>query len=284
MPSLQTAPSSPPVAPRALSPLRRRFAREVAAIDIPTGPSATPLVTEEDLLELPLAAQRYLTFMGAVGRHREWSFRVGWTGRFRLGPERAWMPCEAWQYNSCVRVSRLFYMVVRMGGILPTIARDTYVAGHGHMLGKVFDLVTVADGEGAEFDMGELVTYLNDAVFFAPSMLLTAGVRWSTVDDLSFDLSLTDQGHTVAARVLLDERGAPIDFVTEDRFVNDPYTPGHPLVRGRWTTPIAEWTVERGRPLPVSGSAVWHLPGGTFSYAEIEPIPGSLAINVAPGE
>jgi hypothetical protein len=42
------------------------------------------------------------------------------------------------------------------------------------MHGKLLGLVTVADGEGREFDLGELVTYVNDAAMLAPSMLLTA--------------------------------------------------------------------------------------------------------------
>lgn len=32
--------------------------------------------------------------------------------------------------------------------------------GHGRMLGKVLDLLTVIDGSGSEFDTGELVTQL----------------------------------------------------------------------------------------------------------------------------
>ena len=47
--------------------------------------------------------------------------------------------------------------------------RDAYVHGHGRMHGKLAGLVTVADAAGPENDVSELVTYLNDAVFFAPS-------------------------------------------------------------------------------------------------------------------
>jgi len=52
------------------------------------------------------------------------------------------------------------------------------------MLVKLFDLFTLADGTGTEYDIGELATYLNDAVLVAPSMLLAdsatrrAAPRW----------------------------------------------------------------------------------------------------------
>ena len=51
------------------------------------------------------------------------------------------------------------------------------------------------------------MTFLNDAVIFAPSMLLRLPVSWSRAGDRSFDVTLADGGHRVAARVFLDERG-----------------------------------------------------------------------------
>jgi hypothetical protein len=50
----------------------------------------------------------------------------------------------------------------------------------------------VNNGRGPEFDIGELVTYLNDLALLAPSMLLAPAVSWGPVDPRSFDLSLTD--------------------------------------------------------------------------------------------
>ena len=39
-----------------------------------------------------------------------------------------------------------------------------------------------------------------------------------------------------------------------------------------------------GRPMPTRGSARWHLPGGDFTYADLEPIAETFALNVATGE
>jgi len=39
-------------------------------------------------------------------------------------------------------------------------------------------------------------------------------ISFSPVDANSFDVSLTDQGHTVTTRVVVDEDGAPKDFST----------------------------------------------------------------------
>jgi hypothetical protein len=262
--------------------LRARFLREVASAGLPAGPGPEGPVAEADLARLPEPARRYLHFMGVVGRIRDWSFRLGFTGKFRLKPDAAWLGCEAWQYNSRLAVARIFHIRLRFGGLLSVLGRDTYLAGRGRMLIRPLDLFTLEDGTGEEYDIGELVTYLNDGVLVAPSMLLVPEVRWSPLDAASFELSLADHGRTVTARVQVDDRGAPVDFSTTDRFCYDPARPKR-LMRARWSTPVERWEVVDGRPLPAAARAIWHLPQGPFAYADFRPIAGSLAFNVPPG-
>lgn len=265
--------------------VRAKFMNEVTALGLPLGPAphaASGLVTQADLELLPEPARRYLRFMGVVGVRRDWSFRLAFTGRFRRTPGEPWMKCEAWQYNSRLAVARVFYIRLRFGGLVPVLGRDTYAQGHGRMLIKLLDLFTIADGIDEEYDIGELVTYLNDAALIAPSMLLVPECSCSHVDGNSFDLSLTDHGRTVTARVFVDERGAPVDFSTTDRFYADPKHYKQ-LERTRWTTPIEGWQEVGGRPVPTRAQAIWHLPAGPFPYADFTLVPGAVAFNVRPG-
>jgi len=263
--------------------MRKRFLREVCGAGLPEQPPDQPLVTAADLVRLPEPAQRYLKFMRVVGRARDWSFRVGLSGRFRLGPDRPFLPCRTWQYNTRLGIARIFHIKVRFWGLLPVVARDSYVGGHGRMLVKAFDRFTLEDAVGPEFDAGELVTYLNDAIFFAPSMLLGPETTWTSAGDLSFDVALSDRGNSVSARVTIDGEGRPTDFSTDDRFVRDPYRPGHPLIRAHWTTPIRGWEVVGERPVFSAGQAIWQLEQGPFAYADLKLEPGTLAFNVRPG-
>lgn len=263
--------------------MRRRFLTEVASAGLPAGPGSVDVVTDAQVILLPEPAQRYLRFMRVMGRPQDWSFRLGYTGKFRTRPQQPWLKCEAWQYNSRLTPARIFHLCIRFGGLLPVVGRDTYLQGRGRMLIKLFDFITLEDAEGEEYDIGELVTYLNDAVMIAPSMLLAPEVSWTPVDGSSFDLSLVDRGRTVTARVFVDEKGAPSDFSTTDRFCYDPEAPKQ-LVRARWSTPIAGWQVVDGRPLPTGGQAVWHFPHGPFPYADFRLAPGTLAFNVTPGD
>ena len=60
-----------------------RLMREVSALGLPPHPGSEPAVTEADLAGKPEPAQRYLRYMGVLGRPRDRSFRIGLRGRFR---------------------------------------------------------------------------------------------------------------------------------------------------------------------------------------------------------
>ncbi|MGA7987045.1 MAG: DUF6544 family protein [Candidatus Dormiibacterota bacterium] len=256
----------------------RRFTRRITSLGLTAPGTDAQVVRSTDLVTFPESVQRYLRFMGVVDHARDWSFRAHFKGRFRMRPGLPWLPLDSWQYNFAPEVVRLFYMRLRVGRVVPMYGWDTYVGGYGKMLGKVLGLVTVADGEGEAFDTGELTTYLNDAIIFAPSMLLRDETSWSGVNDESFDVALSDAGNTVTARVVIDDLGAPRDFSSDDRFATLP----DGLARTRWSTPIEGWHRVNGHPLPTAASAVWHLPDGPFPYAEFDLRDDAVVRNVAP--
>jgi hypothetical protein len=252
------------------------FTRRLAAAGLPTAPASADPVTEADLAGLPSAAVRYMGAMGVVGAPRTWSLAAHWRGRFRRRADGPWMPCDAWQYNTVDEVVRLYRMRLVVAGVVPMWGWDTYRHGTGRMLGKALGLVTVADGSGPEFDCGELVTWLDDAVLLAPAMLLHPRTRWEDRGEDRFAVSVTDAGHTVSAVVALDGCGRPADLWTGDRWAD---LPGGP-VRTPWSTTVSGWTVVGGRLRPVGGAAVWHLPDGEFTYGEMTLV--DLDLDVAP--
>lgn len=266
---------SPAMTPGTSSPLRNlrpsrrmrtQFLREVAEAALPTGPDRIEVITKASLWSLPEAVQRYLKFTGVVGRPRVWSFVARSTGMFRRAPSEPWMPCEAWQYNSRLGITRIFNMRLRMRGFLPVMVRDTYVRGEGRMLGRLFDAVSIVDQADEKIAIGELVTYLNDAILFAPSMLLGPETTFTGVDGHSFDVSLTDGPRRVEARVFVDASGAVTNFTTTDRFGEDPATPGT-MIRAHWSTPVDGYRELNGRPIPSAARAVWNFASGNLTYA-----------------
>jgi hypothetical protein len=240
-----------------------RFSKEFVGAELGLPESAIP-ISEHDIAALPEPVKRYFRFMGVVGKPRDRSIRARFDARFRRA-EGPWLDCQAFQYDTRLDVSRIFYMRLSLARVLPVLVRDTYRQGKGRMLARAFDLVTVVDGTGMELDTGELVTYLNDAILMAPSLILGPETTWSAVDEKSFDVAFTDFGRTVHARVFLDDRGAPTNFVTTDRYFD---MPDGKRVKTEWNTPIEGWQTAAGRSLPTRAKAVWMLPSGPFVYAD----------------
>jgi len=246
---------------------RGKFLRELGEFRLPLGPGRSSRVTDTDLAGLPAAAQRYLRFMRVLGRPRTWSFRARSAGVFRVQPNRPWTACEAWQYDTSLEIARIFSMRLRVG-LVPIVLRDLYMHGEGRMLGRVLDTFSVLDRSDDKTAVGELVTYLNDAVLMAPSMLLVPEATFSEVDHDSFDVMLTDHGQSVSARVFVDEAGRVTEFSTANRMLPDPMQ-SEGVVRARWSTPVTGWTIADGRPVVGGAKAIWHLPTGDFEYADL---------------
>ena len=262
-----------------LRPVGRTLRQDARAAAVAAGfypvDAPTAAVTDEDLADLPEPARRWMVWSGVVGRPRDVRFEARLRGRFRRGPSQPWMPCDAWQVNALHPIGRIFHMRLDMAHVIPMVGRDTYLNGRGRMVGTVFGLVTVADGSGEPFDIGELTTWLNDAVILAPSMLLDDRVAWAPVDDGSFTVAVTDHGRTVTGTVFVTADGAVTDFSTTDRFADLADGP----VRAEWRTPVAGWTEHEGRRLPTRCQAVWYLPDGPLPYVDGTFAPDSVTWN-----
>ena len=104
--------------------MRRRFQARVDQLKLPAGPVDTAPVSDDDIATLPSTAQRYLRFMGVIGRPRDWSFRTRFVGKFRQRIGQKFMPCEAWQYNTTLVPARVYYMRIDFAGVLPMFGVD----------------------------------------------------------------------------------------------------------------------------------------------------------------
>lgn len=244
--------------------LARRLARAA-----PVGTSAAAVAVGP----VPEVVRRFLDFFGVGATVGVGSFEACFRGRF-LRPGLGWMPATAWQRNVASPISRTYVMRLRVGGVVPMVGYDRYLAGVGSMEGTVFGR-TVADGRGPAFDRSELVTWLNDGVLLAPELLVAAGARWSAVDDHCFDVAIDDHALTVAGRAYVDDRGAPVDFTTSDRSLDGPSGP----VATPWRTPITAWgRTAAGRPVPTRASATWNTPEGDLTYATGGFVPASVTL------
>lgn len=221
------------------------------------------IVTSEMLARLPAAAQRYLNLTGVVGKPWIHTARVEYVGQFRLGFAKPWLPMRAVQFYATQPPGFLWRAWFKLAGLPLMYGQDTYKNGRGHMFGKFAGIVTLFDARGAEMDQGAMLRYLNEATWF-PTALLGDNMTWQAVDAHSADVTFTDAGSSVSARLFFDAAGRLINFRAQryreqqGKYSLDP-----------WETPMVEYGRFAGLNLPMRGSGVWKLAEGDLEYIRL---------------
>ena len=222
------------------------------------------IVTADRLERLPAPARRYLETTGVVGAPWIETARIRYSGRFRLAADKPWMPIRAQQVYTTNPPGFRWQAKFKLAGLWIMSGDDTYRGGHGHMFGKIAGLFTVFDARGPELDQGTMLRYLNEMTWF-PTAFLGDNITWQGVDDHSADVTFTDAGKSVTARLFFDEAGRLTNFVTQRYRENK-----GSYILGTWSTPMTKYATMAGLSLPVRGQAVWKLPEGDLPYADLE--------------
>lgn len=241
---------------------RAQTAAALAEAAAPAGP-----VTDAQVNALPAPVARYVRRSGAVGRPHVRSFSAEIHGRIRGGPDEAWMPFTGRQVNTYgPRPRRLFIIHATRSG-LPVTVFHAY-GEHATMRGRLLDLIPVVDARGPQMDRSETVTLLNDLVLLAPGALVDAPIRWSRVCDTSVDAAYTRGDQTVTARLVFDQQGDLVDFVSDDRMRAS--SDGRTFTPQRWHTPVTGYATVRGAHVFRNGVGRWSAPApeGDFAYIE----------------
>lgn len=231
-------------------------------------PDPAPVVTEADLVRLPVVVAHYVRNSGAVGRERVTGFRARLHGRIRSGPDAAWMPFTAQQVNRVgLDPFRLFSMDATMAG-LPVDVLHTFVGSDARMQVRLLGALTMVEASGPEMGRSETVTLFNDLCVMAPAALVDENIEWREIDGHSVEGTYSNGFETVSAVLVFDDHGDLVDFVSDDRSQASP--DGSTFTRTRWSTPLRGHRDVAGRRVTAAGEGRWHGPDGEFAYLEIE--------------
>ncbi len=223
-----------------------------------------PLLVEEDITFLPDPVQKYLRYVGAIGKPKVQNFHAAFSGKMKLTENGKWMDISAEQYNFYDQPTRLFYISSSMFGI-PFDGLHLYSGNTATMKIKLASLIPVVNAYGPIMTKGETVTLFNDMCVLAPATLIDQNIRWEPIDRLTVKATFTNQDYTISAVLYFNEKGELINFVSDDRYQA---SRGNTFENFRWSTPVKDYKEINGQKLASYGEAVWHKPKGEFVYAQ----------------
>ena len=214
---------------------------------------------------LPAPLERYLDavqpdlhFETAVVKQR---------GALRLAQGKPWMPFEAEQVYSLEPPAFVWFADARVAPLVHMLARDKFMGDRGHMLVKLFGMVTVANARGRYIDQGAALRYWGEIITFAES-IRSPRLSWEAIDDHRVKLVADD----ITAVVEFDEDGF-LSAVHAQRYRHD----GGRSVLTPWSGILGDWQKLGGRMFPTRWESIWHLADGDFSAVKIDVL--SVATN-----
>lgn len=223
-------------------------------------PAQTRVVTEAHLEPLPAPIQRYLRYTGIVGYPWIDTVRLTYSGQFRLGLDKPWMPIHASQTYTTQPPAFEWKARFRMFGLPLMYGQDTYQGGEGHMFGKLAGAFTVFDARDEKLLQGTMMRYLQEASWF-PTAYLTEYFTWKAVDDHAADGTFSYCGKQVTGRFFIDDEGRLLTFIARRyREHKGSYT------FDTWATPTTEYGRFNGLRLPIAGCGLWQLEDGDLPY------------------
>lgn len=218
------------------------------------------LVTAEMLQDLPEPVQRYLTYSGVVGKPIIRTVHLKQVGRIRQDAQRPWMAFVADEYYTVTPPAFIWSAKAKAVGLPLVRVRDKYANGSGNMLVTMGGILNMVDAKGVEIDQGSMMRYFNEMMWF-PTAFLGDNVSWKAIDDNSAEVTFTDSGKSVNAKMYFDEAGRLVNFIARRYRDVDLET---------WSTPITEYGEFEGLKLPVRGQGVWNLSSGDLIYIELQ--------------
>lgn len=220
-------------------------------------------MTDQDLRHLPLPVQKYLRYVGAVGKPRIVNFHAVFDGSMKRSKDSDWLDIKAEQYEFFGDNARLFYITSSMYGI-PFDGFHRYIGDSATMQICIGGVFQIADARGEIMNRSETVTLFNDMCLMAPATLIDTTIRWQLVDSNRVNATFTNKRNSITAQLTFNETGELIMFSSDDRYLSED---GKEYKRYRWSTPVSNYKLISGRRIPMYGEAIWHMPEGEFPYA-----------------
>ncbi|MCX7921896.1 MAG: hypothetical protein N3B21_07795 [Clostridia bacterium] len=249
--------------------LKRIYGKEVSKGLERVAALQKSILREEDIRHLPQPIQKYLKYVGVIGKPEVQSMKAIVEGEMKMDPKKDWIKVKFEQYNFFdSHPTRLFFMQAKMFGI-PVVGLHSYTDDKANMLIKAAGLFTVLDSKGPEMRISDTTTLFNDMCFFVPATLIDKRIEWEEIDSLTVKGTLKTNQCKVSALLYFNEKGELINFISDDRY----YTPmDGSCKKARWSTPIQNYKERNGLKLPSYGEAIWHFTEGDYCYARFNDI------------
>jgi len=209
----------------------------------------------EQLAGLPEPVQRYFKHVLKDGQPFISYIRLTHDGQFKTGQDKNWVNIKGEQYFTAEKPGFIWKGTTSM-----FTARDMYIAEKGRLLVSLLSLINVVDGQGENFNEGELQRWLAECVWFPTSLLASERIGWSAIDSQAAKLTFNYKGLSIFYVVTFNETGEITQMETKRHMSKES--------KETWLGKLADYKELNGIIVPTTIEAIWKLEKGDYSYAK----------------
>lgn len=226
--------------------------------------TASLVVTEERIQDLPSNVQRWVRQSGIIGKRTSNIVHIFQNGSMRSTPVDPWMPFEAEQYFTIDPPAFVWKVTIQAAPVMKILGRDKYQNGHGNMLIKPLGLYTMANSSGKEIDQGTLVRYLAEMVWF-PQAAISDYLTWQKLDDRRARVTMHYKDVTASGIYTFDDDGNIIRFEAPRYGTFD-----GTYRKETWSVDITGHKIFNGVSIGNTSTVTWKLKEGHFVWLKLE--------------
>lgn len=238
------------------------YQRDVALATKINSDIQNSLLSEEDIISLPVPVKNYIRLTGSIGKPKVQNFKIAFEGKIRKNEQSEWMTFTCEQHNFMAVPTRLFFMNVWMKG-LPVAGYHHFKNGKAVMDIRLLSLIKVQYAEGNEMDISETVTFFNDMCCMAPATLIDKRIDWIETKGDTVKCSFINNGIKIYATLFFDDKGKLVNFISNNRFA---YNDNGTMSCVPWQTPLKAYKSVNGYYLPSQAELIYSYPVGDLCY------------------
>jgi hypothetical protein len=231
-----------------------RHSKEVAKLFSQSGDISDRTFSYQQLDGLPEPVQRYFRHVLNDEQPYISYVRLIHDGQFKISPQKEWINIKGEQYFTTEKPGFIW-----KGKTSMFTARDMYLADKGRLVVTLFSLFKIVDGQGENFNQGELLRWLGESVWFPTNLLPSKNLQWLPIDSMTAKLVFNYNGIEVYYIVSFNEKNEITQMVTERYMSNDLET---------WVGKVQNYKEINGVIVPTEIEAIWKLDTGDYKYVK----------------
>jgi hypothetical protein len=238
---------------------RGRGEDEAARIEARVLAGAPPVARTD----LPMLVEAFVKTAGVTPEALGRTVALTQEAEMQMRPGGGWSPMTARQTISAGEAG-FAWVATQTFGPLPLFrVIDSFVAGKGGLVVRLFGSFPIVRAEGADMDRGEVMRYLAELPWFPDAILGNGQLVWRLVAPREVSVAIDMPGGPAAVRFLFDETGDISEMRADDRPVRgDDGT----VTTREWRGYFRDYRLIGGRRVPNEGEVGYVTDGAYAPY------------------